>query len=349
MSEKKQTIFTTDDVRPAERYDFWHSVACRQILPHDSRPHDRTKFEALIKAGALADLGFLEWETTPIAVARSAKHIAQDQSNDLMFLRLVSGHCSPMKQNGAEVFLNAGDMALVDPRFPHESGFSIRSRLQCVTIPRQALESRIGVTPALMTRLIEPTLGDAGLLSRFLEGAPAHFGYMSSIGTAAIREHALDLIALSLGNLIGRPADLSSPARVATLRMRVFIDAHLEDPELDRQTIAGAVDLRVRQANDLLAREGTSITALLLERRLARVKRVLGDPIQAHRPIVDIASSCGFRDLTNFARYFKNAYGETPTEYRNAALQMAQNSEDGIANSHTAQEDDDSRPGRRSR
>src|SRR5215471_14035669 len=217
MCEKMQTIFTTDDVRPAERYDFWHSVACRQILPHDSRPHDRTKFEALIKAGALADLGFLEWETTPIAVARSAKHIAQDQSNDLMFLRLVSGHCSPMKQNGAEVFLNAGDMALVDPRFPHESGFSIRSRLQCVTIPRQALESRIGVTPALMTRLIEPTLGDAGLLSRFLEGAPAHFGYMSSIGTAAIREHALDLIALSLGNLIGRPADLSSPARVATL------------------------------------------------------------------------------------------------------------------------------------
>ena len=349
MSEKMQTIFTTDDVRPTERYDYWHSVACRQILPHDSKPRDRASFEAMIKAGALADLGFLEWETTPIAVTRSPKHIVQDQSDDLMFLRLISGRNSPFKQNDGEVFLNAGDMALVDPTFPHESGFMVRSRLQCVLIPRKALESRIGVMPALIARIIEPTHGDAGLLSLFLGGAPNHFGYLSPIGAAHIREHAVDLIALSLGNLIGRPADLSSPARVATLRMRVFIEARLEDPELDRATIAGAVDLRVRQANDLLAKEGTSITALLLERRLARVKRVLGDPIQAHRPVVDIAMSCGFRDLTSFARSFKATYGQSATEYRIAALQIAQKAEDGLADLQPAQNAKDSRPGSKAR
>jgi len=200
--------------------------------------------------------------------------------------------------------------------------------MELMSIPRQALENRIGITRDMFGRIIEPN-GDARLISGFLSSAPKCFGQMSSIGEAIVRDHALDLIALALGKLVGRRVDLSSAGRIIVHKLRSFVDASLEDPSLDRETIAGAVGVSVRRANELLAREGTSIMQLLLERRLEHCRRLLSDPFQAHRPVSEIAYSCGFADTAHFARAFKNAYGELPREYRARAERAAAQIGDG--------------------
>ena len=50
-------IFSTAGVHPRDRYAFWHEVACREIVGHQSRPSSFTAFEADIEAAPLADLG----------------------------------------------------------------------------------------------------------------------------------------------------------------------------------------------------------------------------------------------------------------------------------------------------
>jgi AraC family transcriptional regulator, positive regulator of tynA and feaB len=66
----------------------------------------------------------------------------------------------------------------------------------------------------------------------------------------------------------------------------------------------------------VLAQEGTSIRRLILERRLARCRTALEDPMQAHRSISEIAYGWGFSDMTHFGRKFRETYGMLPSEYR---------------------------------
>jgi len=47
-------IFSTDDLPPRERYDCWHEVVCRHVVPHDSVPDCRATFEANLDAAILA-------------------------------------------------------------------------------------------------------------------------------------------------------------------------------------------------------------------------------------------------------------------------------------------------------
>ena len=72
-----------------------------------------------------------------------------------------------------------------------------------------------------------------------------------------------------------------------------------------------------RHANRLLAREGTSIRQLLIERRLAKCSEALE---KTERSVSEIAYAFGFRQPNHFTRAFKGYYGISPTEYRASAL-----------------------------
>lgn len=58
--------------------------------------------------------------------------------------------------------------------------------------------------------------------------------------------------------------------------------------------------------------------------RLGEVRTRLSDPDEAHIPVLTIAMDAGFQSLGPFNRAFKEAEGQTPTEYRFAALERAQ-------------------------
>ena len=53
-------LFSTMDVHPRDRFDYWHDVACRTIAGHSSKPASKQNFEARSKAGRsqMWDLSF---------------------------------------------------------------------------------------------------------------------------------------------------------------------------------------------------------------------------------------------------------------------------------------------------
>jgi AraC-like DNA-binding protein len=103
------------------------------------------------------------------------------------------------------------------------------------------------------------------------------------------------------------------------LRIRAAIEMHLVDPSANPRKVAEAAGLSARNANAALAGDHTSISRLLLERRLDRCKAALGDLRQTHRTISEVAYGWGFSDMTHFGRKFKAAYGKLPGEYRQMA------------------------------
>jgi len=316
-----ERLFSTAEVHPRDRFDYWHSVACKNLIIHDSTPECRPTFEAELHAGALADLGLVLFETSPMRVSHTQHHCAQMRNDEIFVCRLISGQLV-LEQVGREVIMEAGDMTLLDPLLPYEGRFSAGVELLVLKAPRRSMEARVGRITDMLTRTMKPAEAEHSLASAFLAMLPDYAGQLGTVAIETVKNQTLDLIAVSLAKTQERPRPyLSSAKASALLNVRAAIEARLTDPELDAETVAAAAGVSVRYANALLAQEGTSIVRLIQSRRLACCHRALQDPLQAHRNVSEIASAWGFSDMTHFGRRFKTAYGVLPSELRRLSKQ----------------------------
>ncbi len=72
-----ERLFSTAEVHPRDRFDYWHSVACKNLIAHDSRPECRHAFQAEMHSGALADLSLVLFENSPMSVSHTQRHCAR--------------------------------------------------------------------------------------------------------------------------------------------------------------------------------------------------------------------------------------------------------------------------------
>ena len=133
-----QQLFSTSDVHPRERFDYWHEIARKKIVYHDVQPDNRLRFDAKMEVGVLADVGFLRFAHCPLTISRRADHIARAQADDLFLCRQIAGTMA-FEQDGREVVLEAGDLNLIDPMLPFSGTFPFASDLLLLKLPRRDL------------------------------------------------------------------------------------------------------------------------------------------------------------------------------------------------------------------
>jgi AraC-like DNA-binding protein len=318
MEEAMPTRFSTDAFHPRDRFDYWHEMLCRKVVPHDCTPQARQAFRAELQSTPLADIHLVYYESTPIRNDVTARHVTHANADELLVRRQIAGRFI-VEQDGREAVLEAGDVILLDPRRPMRGKYLNGARQLVLKVPRHQLEARVGNTPQLIARAIKPTQGEHALTSAFLEMLRLHAGALSTAAAAVASNQALDLIAVSLAKCLDRDTPRLSWARsLARLRIRAAIEARLADPALDAETVAAAAGISIRYANAVLAADDTSIMRLVLSRRLEQCRRALEDPLQAHRTVSEIAYGWGFSDMTHFGRKFRAAHGLLPREYRRA-------------------------------
>jgi AraC family transcriptional regulator, positive regulator of tynA and feaB len=310
-----QRLFSTDTLHPRDRFDFWHDVACKNVVGHDSHPQSRQNFRASFERGSLAELSILRFETSPMQVAGTERHVARAEADELFFNRLLEGQIS-FEQSGREVSLKAGEMMLLDPLLPYIGRFGTGARLLMVKIPRRLLEARTGKLQAMTAVAIKSDHAERGLTSSFLATLPDYVGQLGSAAHGVLREQTLDLIALCLAKTVDERPRLSGGHSLILLTIRAAVEARLPDANLDVKTVAEAAGVSVRYANALLAQENTSLRRLIQTRRLMRCQKALEDPSQSRRTLSEIAYSWGFSDMTHFGRVFRKAHGMLPREYR---------------------------------
>ena len=312
-------LFSTKDVHPRDRFDYWHSVACNNLVGHSSTPECRQTFAAEIETGMLADIELVLFENSPMDVARTAKHVAQSQGDELFVCRQAAGLLA-LEQDGRQLVLGAGDVTLLDPLLPYSARFAAGSKLLVVKVPRRELAARIGKTREMIAIALKPSEAGHRWTSSFLAMLPGVAGRVTPAAEEIAKNQILDLIAVSLLNARGglRPC-ISSARSVALLNVRAAIESRLSDPGLNATGVAKAARVSIRYANALLAEENTSIMRLVLAMRLARCRQALEDPLQDHRTVSEIAYGWGFSDMTHFGRRFKDMYDVSPRDYRKSA------------------------------
>lgn len=187
-------------------------------------------------------------------------------------------------------------------------------------------------------RLRGPLLGVAAVYTLIVVGvqsAELFAGPASQLSTLA----AVSLLAMSLaggavflradGQLFGPAAGRPSvrPVAAADGPLLDRLNGALDRDELWREeglTIGalaaklGAPEHHVRR----LINEGLgfrNFAAFINARRITAAQQALGDPAQARVTVAAIAYEVGFASLAPFNRAFRDATGQTPTEWRRAA------------------------------
>ena len=188
-----------------------------------------------------------------------------------------------------------------------------------VSVPRKALTAMV---PRLEDRFGAELIPDSEPM-RLLKG---YIGVLDQqqMANPGLRRlviaHVHDLVALALG----ATRDAAEFARGRGLRaarlhaIKADISASLGEHGLSLTTTAARHRITPRYVQALLEGDGTTFSQFLLDERLARVHRMLCDPLQAPRNVSAIAYEAGFGDLSHFNRAFRRRYGATPSEVRAA-------------------------------
>ena len=64
-----ESIFSTISIHPRDRFDYWHSVACKKIVWHESVPENRLTFQAELKTGRFGNLDLFEFSNSSMQVS----------------------------------------------------------------------------------------------------------------------------------------------------------------------------------------------------------------------------------------------------------------------------------------
>jgi AraC family transcriptional regulator, positive regulator of tynA and feaB len=229
-----------------------------------------------IDVGALAEIGVVRFENSPMRVCRTAAQVAQACSDELFVCRQDSRSLS-INQDGRSVILRAGELSLLDPLMPYAADFE-QSQTLVLKIPRRSLEARLGPSRPLIGKSFGLATPLQKWVSSFLATLPGVVEKLGQPAEMVLQAQILDLIALSLAEAgaASKPR-ISSPRSVALLAVRAAIETRLTDPSLNSSTVANAAGVSVRYANALLAADGESIMSLILTRRLDRCLAALED------------------------------------------------------------------------
>jgi len=315
--------YSTSEVPPLKCVDYWREVVTKELARHEFHSGVGANFSATLRMGLLGALGFAQFKFDPCAIDRTPRDVACCPNEDFILTLQLAGQ-SVFLQDGREALMERGSLALFDLRRPW--GAIHHTPVECIgmSIPRQALTSRLGNAAALTARAMPADKPVAGLASGFLNLLSDRLDALEGPTGSGVAEQAMDLLALAFSAETSQNGVTLSSSRASTLlRLKSVIEGRLWEPAFKPAAAAAQAGISIRYANALLSQEGFSMERFILFRRLERCRRALEDPAQAHRTIGEIAFGWGFSDLSHFGRRFRAEYGFTPGDYRRRTLEVS--------------------------
>jgi AraC-like DNA-binding protein len=312
--------FSTTDLTENMRVAKWREHYARTVLRADIEPNDDAPFQAAFASLVLPGLQLVSGRFTVARIVRTREMIA-DGNDDLSLLVNQKGNVT-VSARGREVALCENDAVLISSGetlvFDRRSfGESIAIRMPYSTLSAVVVD----VDDAIMHHMPRNTIA----LTLLTSYANSLLGDDHAAATPALRHHVAthmhDLVALTLG-ATGEAADVAKSRGIGAARLRaakIHMTENIGCRNISIGSVASHLGVTPRYLQRLFERDGTTFSAFLLERRLARAHRMLCEPRSVQRRVSAIAYDVGFGDLSYFNRCFRRLYGATPQDIREAA------------------------------
>ena len=294
--------FSASHLPPSHRMEIWREVFGREVIRLDMAPlEDGPIFhDAVFRDFGSAALGL--GVVSSISCERTAELLG-DGNNDIILLIPIEGTVS-LQQRGAELVAHSGDVLV---RRSDDAGRTLSSsgRYMTVTLPARVMECRVADIDRLTMTVLPRGTNGLSLLTGYVRMLMAE---------ERIDPATLEMISLHIADLAGCAIGARREEwHVANLRGLAAANEGFSIAE-----VAGAMRVTPSYIRKLLASEGDTFTALVLQRRLDLAFEALSDPARDTSPISRIALDAGFGDVSYFNRAFRKRYDATPRDIRAA-------------------------------
>lgn len=269
-----------------------------------------------IERHALGPLSAYLVASDPSVVERTSAGIRAFDPEHLMFATTVRGRCL-IEQGGRRSVFTTGDLSSWDSSRPFSATHLERFELLLLIMPRTLLGARrdaIFRRTARCTSAASPLGQVAGHFVRQLWRALEAGG--PGPGSEDLAEAA---IAIARALHADEPGERRLSTAALLPRIKAYIQEHLAEPGLGPESIARANYISIRYLHKLFAAEPATVCQWIRDRRLDACRRDLVDPALADHTIAEVATRWALHNSAYFSRAFRDAYGCTPTEWRDRA------------------------------
>lgn len=315
------SLFQTSDLPAAERFAAWQASIGVFLQVRLLQPSDDEGFDAWAESYLIDDIMLSRCVAGRQKFDRRAIQIARDSIDHYMIQLLLDG----------TIDMTLGRRTLQHPR-RHLIGFDLGEGMDTVNskfdlisviIPRRRLAHLLAKPDLLHATTIDPDSGTGILVANFIRALYQSAPRLSPAEASAAGASLLELLALAFNGVTFQSGDApEAMAQAELVRVQTFIKANLASPELGPSTVVAALGISRARLYRLFAPIG-GIAEYVREQRLRRCLADLVSSQLAHRQIAEIAYGWGFADPAHFARLFKQRFGRTPSEVRNAAPPLA--------------------------
>lgn len=317
------SIISFADLPTKDQFDAWSHTVSQTYVPLVATAHTgEAPFGGELISQSVGSAHISEISGGACVVARTQQTIRQCDPGLLKLGLQLRGYCV-LTQDGREAALTPGDFALYDTRRQYQLSFDDTFKCLVVMFPRDLLPLRGNELSRFTARRVSGRQGIGGLVAPLLLNMSKQMRDDELSANVELSAAVINMLAAAVSEQLGCESRVSPETHRAALilRIKAFIDARLEDPELSSSGIADAHNISPRYLQKLFENEGITVTDWIRGRRLEHCRNDLVDPRLAGTSIATIAARWGLIDSSYFSRLFRSAYGEAPREFRaNAAL-----------------------------
>jgi AraC-like DNA-binding protein len=310
-----RTVLTTDDVAAKERAAYWIDLICDVFVQLDCTNVARDFYGRIINE-PLGGLQISEVIANQQHVARSPRQLTRSNEDCFLVSLQLAGQ-GVIEQDGRTAVINPGDFALYDSTRTYTLDFQKDFRQLVLKAPRSSLTARLDFPERCTATRIGGSAGMGRVASELLRAVAREAPTLLPHEIERMSHTLIDVFAAAFGHsLVGQPLSPTSHCSAQLVRIKMFIEDHLGDPELSPEKIAMAHGISTRYLSKLFESTDSSVARWIWERRLERIARDLRDPDLAAHSVSQIAFSWGYNNMSHFSRAFKARFGVSPRARR---------------------------------
>ncbi|MCW4115490.1 helix-turn-helix domain-containing protein [Aurantimonas sp. MSK8Z-1] len=298
--------FSTDDLRPEERFDVWRDA---MSTSHDITA-DPAGFYGEVVTAKLGRMLLHRMSASPQQVERSAGKARRD-SLEHFVLHLSSRDITALAGD-REIKVPGGAISVNDLARPSLRASAPEDGSLIVSLSRDLVEEVLPNTDGLHGLVLSGATGL--LLADFIRSTAAALEHLPSAAASEIARATAHLFAASVAPSRRTLGEAAEPLRgAALLRARRYIERNLALPSLDPEMVATAIGLSKATLFRLFQPLG-GVATYIQRRRLARAHEALAGATRDRPRIAEVAYAVGFSDPAHFSRAFRTLYGMTPRD-----------------------------------
>ena len=302
----------------ATSFDHWRHLVAQSFVPLAAETERPEQFRGSMRSRVLDRTCIVEVSASGHSVHRTPALLAQSDQRYFKLNLQLEG-TGLLIQDNREALLRPGDLSIYDTSRPYTLAFEGDARLMVMMFPSDALSLPPDCIAQLSAMRMSADGGLAAIVGPFIAHLAENLDALSGPSGSRLATNALDLVSTMLHSELDMSPDRMRPQALLAASVREYIDANLADPLLSPASIAAAHFISTRHLHNVFHESGTTVASWIRSQRLEGARRELRDPLLAAMPVGAVAGRWGFVDAAHFSRSFRDAFGESPTDWRRGA------------------------------